>query len=71
VVLNLYLTVLAILVESVFQQLVLLSDLQCGDALACVLTPFLNKSHTYDDGGKGNMCCLAASTASLSTPAKQ
>jgi hypothetical protein len=29
----------------------------------------LNKAIAGDDGGKGNMC-LAASTASLSTPAK-
>jgi hypothetical protein len=33
-------------------------------------TNFLNKAIAGDDGGKGNMCCLAASTASLSTPAK-
>jgi hypothetical protein len=43
------------------------------DALTCVLIlRFWNKAIAGDDdGGKGNMCCLAASTASLSTPAKQ
>jgi hypothetical protein len=36
----------------------------------CTNSPFLNKAIAGDDdGGKGNMCCLAASTASLSTPA--
>jgi hypothetical protein len=30
----------------------------------------LNNAIDGDDGGKGNICCLAASAASLSTPAK-
>jgi hypothetical protein len=57
----------------VSSQRLTLGDLQCDDALTCVLIlRFLNKAIAGDDdGGKGNMCCLAASTASLSTPAKQ
>src|SRR5574343_541851 len=36
----------------------------------CTNSPFLNKAILGDDGGKGNISVLAASTASLSTPAK-
>jgi hypothetical protein len=41
------------------QQSTQLDDPQYGDVPTCVLIAVLNKAIAGDDGGKGNMCCLA------------